>query len=526
MCKFLNQFYKKLKILLTCIILFSFLSISSLNAQQNNNPETPKLTQNSQFKMDFLSIGMPENEDNLGLAGLHYNLYLNDWAYAGLGMYGAVTGIRGGFFTLGVNAGIKKSLFSNLYIDTGVHFGGGGGAGAPDGGGAYILPHFNLGYQFSKFSIEAGYSYINFFDNGNIEGQQLNIALQVPVSFDYTSFNHAEKELDLNTNVENSNWAQESNKLAILFHFNNLYLMGDTKHKDTGESLKGETVRTVGVELDSYFKENTFLFIKADGAYQGIEAGYMDIILGLGYQFSFNKDRTKILGKFGIGGAGGGGIYTEGGFIIYPDISLEQKIYNNIFISLNTGFLMNPNANFISETYGFGLKYYLNQNGLISSDDKTATSAKFKGIEIIIGEEIYFDAERNNAEPQNMEQIQLQFNYYLNKNIYVSGQTSFANFGNAGAYAEGIAGIGVSTSFQFSERIQLFGQVLTGAAGGGFVETGEGLIVKPSAGASFLFNDKLGLRASVGQVIAIDGELNSTLINVGLTYRLAMLKAN
>ena len=523
MCINLYPFNKSL---ITCILLILLLSSSSLFAQQNDSSDIIKRTQNSQFKMDFLSIEMTENEDNLGLAGLHYNLYLNEWAYAGLGMYGAVTGIRGGFFTLGVNAGIKKHLFSNLYLDTGVHFGGGGGAGAPDGGGAYILPHFNLGYQFSKFSIEAGYSYINFFDNGNIEGQQLNIALQVPISLDYTSFNQAGKEIDLNTNIENSNWFQESNKLAILFHFNNLYLMGDTKNKDTGESLKGETVRTVGVELNSYFKRNTFLFIKADGAYQGIDAGYMDIILGLGQQFSFNKDRTKILGKFGIGGAGGGGVDTGGGFIIYPDLSLEQKIYNNIFISINTGFLMSPNANFVSQTYGFGLKYYLNQNGLISSDGKTATRAKFKGIEIIIGEDIYFDAARNNADSQNMAQIQLQFNYYINKNFYVSGQTSFANFGNAGAYAEGIAGLGVSTSSQFLERIQLFGQVLTGAAGGGFIDTGEGLIVKPSVGASFLFNDKLGLRASIGQVIAIDGELNSTFINFGINYRIAMLKAN
>jgi len=525
MANIYNILYKKLEVNVIGICLLTLLSVSHINAQQNNYTEIPKLTQKSLFKIDFLSIQMPENEDNLGLAGLHYNFLLNDWVYAGAGMYGAVTGSRGGFFTLGVNVGIKKSLFSNLYIDTGVHFGGGGGAGAPDGGGAYILPHLNLGYQFSKFSIEAGYSYVNFFDNGNIVGHQLNFGVQVPVSYSYASFDHAQNELVIDENIINSDWYQESNKLSLLFHLNNLYLFGDTKNKDTGESLEGETVRTVGVELDSYFKKNVFLFLKVDGAYSGIPSGYMDIILGLGYQFSFNKDRTKILGKFGLGGAGGGGIDTQGGFIIYPDLSLEQKIFNNIYLSINTGLLMSPNANFASATYGFGLKYYVNQNGVLSQDGNTFTSAKFKGLEIIVGEEIYFDAERNNSEPQNMEQILLQFNYYLNKNIYVSGQTSFANFGNAGAYAEGIAGIGLSTSSKFSNKIQLFAQVLTGAAGGGFIDTGEGLIVKPSVGASFLFNDKLGLRASLGQVKAIDGELNSTLINFGLSYRISTLKS-
>ena len=331
-----NTLFKKLHLSVIGILLLTFLNDSHISAQQNNNSEIPKLTQKGRLKMDFLSIEMPENEDNMSLAGIHYNFQLNDWSYLGIGMYGAVTGIRGGLFTLGVSAGIKKNLFKNLYFDTGLHFGGGGGAGAPDGGGAYILPHFNLGYQFTKFSIEAGYSYINFFDNGNIEGNQLNVALQVPISYNYTSFDHIEKELALDENINNSDWYQESNKNSLLFHFNNLYLMGDTEHKDTGESLEGETVRTVGVEFDSYFKKNTFLFLKADGAYQGIDAGYMDIILGLGYHLSFNKNRTKLLGKFGVGTAGGGGINTQGGFIINPDISLEQKIYNNIFIAINT----------------------------------------------------------------------------------------------------------------------------------------------------------------------------------------------
>jgi hypothetical protein len=147
------------------------------------------------------------------------------------------------------------------------------------------------------------------------------------------------------------------------------------------------------------------------------------------------------------------------------------------------------------------------------------------GLEVIVGQELYLDAERYSSDPQNLQQILLQLNFYLHKNVYVSGQTSFANFGNAGAYAEGIVGGGISTSTGFSKRIQLYAQILSGAAGGGAVNTGQGLIVKPGIGASLLFKDKLGIRSSFGQVIAIDGELNSTLINLGLTYRISMLNA-
>ena len=150
-----------------------------LIAQTENIPEMK--TQKGFMKIDFLSIEMPEtsiiNESNMSFSGIHYNLFLNDFFYTGVGIYGSVGGKRGGFFTLGINAGYKKYLNEKLYIDTGFHFGGGGGAGAPDGGGAFILPHFNLGFNFNHFSLNTGWSYVNFFDNGLIKGNQLNVAL-------------------------------------------------------------------------------------------------------------------------------------------------------------------------------------------------------------------------------------------------------------------------------------------------------------------------------------------------------------
>ena len=490
-----------------------------LYAQESNNLHIPKLTQRGFAELSYLSVKMPSDEHNLGLAGVNFNLFLNNWAYAGLGMYAAVHGDRGGFFTLNVNAGIKKDLFSNIYLNTGLHFGGGGGANAPDGGGAYILANLNLGYQFSRFSIETGYSYINFFNHGNIEGHQLNVALQIPLSYNYASFKHSEKEVKIDESIYDSDWYQQSNQISLLLHLNNLYL------SNAGEALTGETVRTAGLELDSYFGNNTFLFIKADGAYHGIPAGYMDVMLGLGHQLTFNKGRTKAMGKLGIGAAGGGGVDTQGGFVIYPDISLEQKLFRTYFLSFDTGLLMSPNAKFLAWSYGIGFKHYINLNALISPDEDPFTSAKFKGMEVIVGQEIYFDANRIFDETQDLQQILLQLNFYLIKNIYVSGQTSFANFGNAGAYAEGLLGVGVTTFSGFSNRIQLFAQTLIGAAGGGGVATGEGMIVKPSIGVSLLLNDKLGIRTSFGQVISINGELNSTLINLGLNYRISMLKA-
>ena len=477
--------------------------------------------------LDYLSVKMPLDKDgnpevNMGLTGIHYNLWFSKNFYGGLGFYGSVHGKRGGLFTLGVNAGVKKNLTDNLFLDTGIHFGGGGGASAPDGGGAFILPHFNLGYQFKNFSATAGYSYINFFDKGNINTSQLNIGLQIPVSIDYTSFKDKEKTYNFNE-LKKTDWNQNSKRLSLTIHLNNLSPYGKSKFTDINEtSLKGTTIRLAGFNLNSYLDDNWFVFFKADGAYHGIRGGYMDIFLGGGYHLSFNKNRTNILTKFGIGAGGGGGVDTAGGFLIYPDISIEQRLYENIFLSVNKGYLMSPNQFFASSTLGFGLKYYVNQQG-IKTKNETFKTSKIKGLEIAVGHDIYFKAQRHLIADSDLHQIAVQANIYATKYLYLAGKTSFANFGDAGAYAEGIVGLGIRSNNFFNNKISVFAQGLIGAAGGGEVATGQGLIIKPSAGLYYNLNDKLSLRSEGGYVKARGGDLSSLYFNFGLSYQIGLL---
>ena len=506
---------KKLLILFIISLCSQFIT-----AQNEIVPE--KKTQKAFGKIDFLSIKMPEtsipNEANMGFTGIHYNLMLNNWAYAGTGIYGAVSGERGGFFTLGVNLGVKKYFSDAFYIDSGFHFGGGGGAAAPDGGGAFILPHFNLGYDFKNFSINSGWSYVNFFDDGLIKGHQLNVSLEIPLDYEYASYNQSEKEIDF-SDLAKSDWNINSKKTSMMLHLNTLKIKGDTQGVNNGK-----TIKLAGFEFDSYITKNWFAFLKVDGAFDGIKAGFMDVFLGGGYHFNINNNNTNILAKFGVGAAGGGGIDTQGGFLLYPDVSIEQRIFNDLFIAVNKGFVLSPNSHFNTSSLGVGLKYYIERNGILA--DKSFSSGKFKGFEVILKQDLYIDAERDkDTNPtQDLHQISLQINVDLNKNVYVAGQTAFANFGNAGAYAEGIVGLGARTTPFLNDKLIIFAQALTGAAGGGDISTGEGLILKPSAGLSYKLNNTLSLRAAGGYVKAKGGQLSSTFFNFGLKYHLSFLK--
>lgn len=504
------------------LFLLSILISSNFLIAQNNEVPNKKF-QKAFGKIDFLSINMPEtnlpNEKNMGFTGIHYNLMLNDWAYAGAGIYGAVTGERGGFFTLGVNTGIKKYLGEDFYFDTGFHLGAGGGAGAPDGGGIFILPHLNLGYDFKSFSLNSGWSYVDFFDGGLIQGNQFNIALEIPLDYTYSDYQVSESEYYFET-LQSSDWNINSKRTSLMFHQNNLKIRGNTQGINNGK-----TIRLAGFELANYFDKNWFAFLKVDGAFDGIKAGFMDVFLGGGYLLPLNKNNTNVLAKFGVGAAGGGGIDTQGGFLLYPDVSIEQRIFNDFFLSINAGMVVSPNSHFNTSSLGVGVKYYVERSGIIA--DQSFSGGKFKGFEVIVKHDLYFDAARDkDFSDQDLHQIALQINFDLTKNIYVAGQTAFASFGNAGAYAEGIVGFGAKSNPFLSNKVILFGQVLAGAAGGGDISTGEGLIFKPSAGFNYKLNNSLSLRASGGYVKAKGGALSSALLNLGIKYHLSFLKMN
>ena len=183
---------------------------------------------------------------------------------------------------------------------------------------------------------------------------------------------------------------------------------------------------------------------------------------------------------------------------------------------------MTPNSDFFSNSYGIGLKYYVEKDGVIS-ENKKYNAVKFKGTSVSVQQEIYFNAKRVSNIEENMQQISLQLNFDFTKQLYVTGQTSFANFGDAGAYAEGIVGLGLQTNF-ISNRFKFFGQILGGAAGGGGISTGQGLIIKPSTGLDIKINNTLNFRSALGYVKAVNGELSNLFINFGLSYNISFLK--
>ena len=71
--------------------------------------------QKGHYSITYDSMHLPSNEQ-LGLLGTNY-LYDFGNAYMGLGIYSAVSGHRGGFFTGGVEAGYTYPLSQHISFD-------------------------------------------------------------------------------------------------------------------------------------------------------------------------------------------------------------------------------------------------------------------------------------------------------------------------------------------------------------------------------------------------------------------------
>lgn len=496
----------------SCLVILTCVISSLLHGQNTDIPQ--KISQKGFVKGELFQIMVADTEA-LGHSGVHSNLFLNQHWYMGAGFYGSLTGIRGGFITFGTNIGYQRKLTENIGIDASLHFGGGGGAGAPDGGGAYIVPQVSLNRQIKELRLGLGYSYINFFDGGNIESFQWMFSISSPFNLDYADFQFANSVLS----ISDRQWDKIGKRIAYIATINNYYGQGTT-HLNTVGDFKGNTARLVGLEID-YIQNNNLVFIKSDGAYAGIPPGYMDLFLGIGKVVPLNT--AQLIFKMSAGTGGGGGVDSQGGMLFYPEISYDFAITNQFGLSLKGGYITSPNFVFRAYNYGIGLKY-MHYNGNKKNASEYLQQLKLKGYEVLLGQEKYFGAERTYGGAFDLQQIYCQINYFINRHWYLGGKTGFANFGNAGAYAEGLIGLGYSN--HLSEKLIFALQIMNGAGGGGHIATGNGLVTKPSIALQYNVSKTLGLRTNGGYMLAPFGEVKNPFLNIGLSYRIALLNAN
>lgn len=513
------------KTLLFLVLLISFQSFSQ---EEFSFSVLEKKELKNNIRLNYILIDQPvekvgyQLDPKMGFIGLNYNIPINDWLYTGAGFHTAITGDQGGLFTLGVNLGVNLPIYKNLYFDANIHFGGGGGYRTLVNGGGILFPNAGLQYKTDKFSFGIQYGYMNFF-TGIQKDDNFSFFIEIPTTARVASYADANKTFTVNNNTK------PAVKSVQQVTFDYFFPRGNSR-SDASTNPKyhqiDHTLSVLGFEYQRYLTPTTFIYAHVDAMYAGLTAGFMDLFFGVGKNLELTN-RINLFGKFGMGAAGGR-IFPEGGLTMYPSVGADIRITDKFGLSGHAGYhkALGGIASFEALTAGFSLKYYGLSGGTKDPfTDEKITKIKTQGIRLGVQNQTYFDVAKFGIPDSNLQLIALKLKYDLNLRFYLAGEASFAYEGESGGYAHGIFGLGVKSNKFFNDKFSGFLEIAAGAAGGGRVDSGEGILVRPTAGINYHATKDLSFNISGGHMVSPWGNVSSSNINIGFTYGLSILNA-
>ena len=502
-----------------CLLFFTLYSQENLSTLKGTELH-------NKVRLNFIPVEMPTDKfpnlkPTMGLAGLHYQIPINDWLYGGAGFHFAVTGDQGGLFTLGAEIGINKQLYKNIYVDANFHFGGGGGYRNLVNDGGFINPNIGLQYKKNNYSFGVQYSHLNFL-SGEIKSNSVSVFVEIPSILRFTNYNKAHQNFIAGNLSSDDFWSTHLVKNAQQVRFDFFKPFGNSK-KDNGDVLN-ESLYVIGFEYQKYLSENTFLFAHTDAIYKGLRAGFMDLFFGAGYH-PYQSKYINIFTKLGIGAAGGR-VAPEGGLMIYPSAGIDLKISDKLALSGHGGYYRAIAGDLEAYTVGFGFKYF-GLNGGTTSGKKKHRNFYTQGLRVEIQNQSYFDVAKTDdvfdATAIDLQLIGLKVNFDLNKWLYIAGEASFAYDGRSGGYAHGLVGGGIYSPRFLNTKVRGFAEFMAGAGGGAGVDTDEGIIVRPTLGLSYDITNSVAILASGGKYYSPFGNVKSNNINIGLSFNLSTL---
>jgi len=480
---------------------------SSLLSEQVN-------IKNVSVRTSFESVKISSDED-MGLMGLSYLLEPNDKFYYGLGLYGVLSGERGGFFVGGVNVGLKYRVYSNLYIDAGIFGGGGGGGSAPQGGGLMLKSYIGGLYRFNNYSLGLNYSNVTF-PNGDIKSNQISLVADV-------KFNTVLVDVPIDMEIlKEYNFVNNEDYIVATYQ---LYFPKNNTLK-TDKTPLNQTVKLLGFEYGTNISKNLIAYIETAGAMGGDSTGYMEVLGGVGYTTDIISKNTNLQAKFSLGSAGGGKVNTGGGFVTKTSINFNFNPVKSLNTGVGVGYYHAMEGDFDASFVKLNLGINTNFLAMSKSENSVSyDSISTQKFNIRLSNQTYQYSDTLTKKNNNLDVqlISVKVDYFFSEELYLSGQAAAAYKGEAGGYAVGLFGLGYIQPLIYD--FSLVGEFSFGASGGGSIESGEGNIIQPMVGLMYEISKNISFELMYGKVKSINGVLDTNIIDFGLVYRFDKLVA-
>ncbi|NTW63936.1 MAG: hypothetical protein HGA46_07610 [Chlorobiaceae bacterium] len=465
---------------------------------------------NAAVKAVYEEWDLPGDE-SMGMVGLGVSHELSDYFSMGIGTWMAVRGERGGFITLGIDGTLHVPLTDRLGLESGVFVGAGGGRGGYNlsGGGLMLRTHAALTCRIGSWgSLGAGVSYVDFPNSGSISSVQPFVSLSLPFYFPV--------EGGMERNADRISSRQDpprKHSLAVIGR--DLQVSSSTNTLSGGDQ---DDLALLGIEWRTYFDETWYAKLEMEGAASRGSTGYMQILTGVGARLPLADD-FYATADLSVGGGGGGDVDTGGGLLFDASAGLQFFLTDNFFAGVSGGYLTSFSGGFESTSIALNLGY---EAGRGQDRNLSRTAAKGDDAEYLrvrLVNQTYFKADdhwRTHHVDEDIQNLGVQIDYFLDRNWYLSGQGLAAYDGNAGAYMTGLLGAGIRKNI--TDRFYLNAEALAGAAGGGGVAVGSGLVWQGNLGLGYDITPAISVMATAGRMEAFDGDFRSNVLGLSLGY--------
>jgi hypothetical protein len=490
----------------------ALLSFTSPAYGTEQSSESPLST--GSLKLSYEEFTLPGNE-KMGMTSLGISHDFTDNFHAGIDSWMAVKGERGGFITLGIDAGLRYPITERIGFDSGVFIGAGGGRGGYtlSGGGLMLRTHAALTYDMGSWGrIGAGVSHVDFPEDGTIHSTQPFISYSRPFySFIENGWNHSGSRT-----LTAEHYQQLSPRVHSLALIKRDLHVPSTTLTDEG-NLQGD-LSLLGIEWRTYLDDHWFARLETEGAAGGSSSGYMQILGGGGFRMPLGRNLFAS-SDISLGGGGGGHVDSGGGLLVNASAGIQYFLTPHLFADLSGGYLKSTTGTFEASSVAFKLGYQ--SGGKSTAQLHTTDQPVFEPswLRIRAVNQTYLKAAdnwRSHHADQNVDNLGVQIDYFLNRDWYLTGQGLAAYNGGAGAFMTGQVGTGARKALD--RHLFVNAEGLFGAAGGGGLAMGSGLVWQGNLGLGYDINPSLSLLASAGRMQAINGEFKANVIGLSVGY--------
>ena len=453
------------------------------------------------LRLTYEDLRLPGDEW-MGLVGLGRHLAVGHGAYAALAAYGAVTGRRGGFFTGGFELGWQRR-WRAWEASAGLFLGGGGGGAAPQGGGLMLRPHAGVARVWGAWSLGVQGSWVRF-PNGAIDSRQLALSV--------------ERRWPL---WLASGWRDGAFPWPARAHRQWFGVQSSHYFPRPGTVSRGgrplERVDLIGVRWRPHLHGPWYLDMETAGAWGGGVDGYAQVLAGPSLWRPL-RGRSAWGGGLMLGAAGGGTVDTGGGIVGRAWAGLSLPLSGRWSLDLNGGVTAAREGGFTAATVTAGLLHGVNVARPVRGTPAPVAWHRWR---VRPAWQRYFGlgvedrkSARLAAVPVDLVGIKLE--RILDRGLYLGGQAWGAFDGGAGGYAVGFWGVGWERR---AGPWRPWLELDLGAAGGGGMAVGPGVLAQPMLGLSRVWGRVGSLSFALGRVHALAGPLSAWVLEAALSYR-------